>query len=362
MNDDSAPATTIPALPDARRPRSRTVAPPAEMLPGMPDRVMATPPKADEDPEAMTLDEAIARSHAILDRVLAEHPVVAVYGLFSGGNDSVVLNHLMRHRMDGIAHVDTGTGVPDTTRHVVDVAAAWGLPLRVLHPKHSYEDLVMGRVLSTRGPNVGRPVWKGFPGPPGHGVMYRRLKDEPLQRLRAELVGEHRRTRRLVYLAGMRWAESDRRFRNAEEVDRDGSLIWVSLLVHWTDAHMREYRARHRCTVLHEHASHRLCTPGALPLNEVTAHLHMSAECLCGAFARPGELDEIGFFYPEVAERIRALEVEAAAAGIPGCKWGRRPVERERAGRAPVGRLCSACPGQGVLFGDAAEDCGDTAV
>ncbi|MGW2013411.1 phosphoadenosine phosphosulfate reductase domain-containing protein [Streptomyces sp. NPDC001927] len=322
----------------ARSRKKQTV---AEMFPGMADRVSGRPPKAEVDPEALTLDEAIARAHAVVDRVLAAFPVVATIGLFSGGNDSVVVNHLFRTRVDAIAHVNTGIGIPETTQHVRDVSAAWGLRLHELRPKHSYRDLVLGNVLSTRGKNIGRPVWKGFPGPAGHSVMYRRLKDEPLQRLRGELVGGRRRGRNVVYLSGMRWAETDRRFRNAAEVDREGSLIWVCPIVHFTDAHMREYRVRYRCELPHEHAEHRLCTLGALPLNEVTAHLHMSGECLCGAFAKPDELDEIEFFYPQVAKALRDLEAEAQAAGLPACKWGQRPPGGRKSRSA--GRLCTKC-------------------
>ncbi|MGW2961217.1 phosphoadenosine phosphosulfate reductase domain-containing protein [Streptomyces sp. NPDC001220] len=320
-----------------------------DMFPGMPSLLPKKPPKAEADLEAMTLDEAITRSFAIFDRVLAAFPVVATVGLFSGGNDSVIVNHLFRHRVDAIAHVNTGTGVPETTQHVRDVVGAWNLPLHELHPRHSYRDLVLGNVLSTRGKNIGRQVWKGFPGPAGHSVMYRRLKDEPLQRLRGQIIGRHGRSRNLVYLGGMRWAETDRRFRNAEEVDREGALIWVSPIVHWTDAHMREYRNRHRCTLPHQHADHMLCTPNALPLNEVTVHLHMSGECLCGAFAKPGELDEIEFFYPHATKPLRELEGEAETAGLPACKWGQRPPG-ERTRRRPAGRLCAKCT---VLDGQA---------
>ncbi|MER5916507.1 phosphoadenosine phosphosulfate reductase family protein [Streptomyces sp. NPDC001982] len=310
----------------------------------MADRITGRPPKAETEPEAMTLDEAIAHSFAIYDRVLAAFPVVATVGLFSGGNDSVVVNHLFRHRVDAIAHINTGTGIPETTQHVRDVVAAWGLRLHELHPRHSYRDLVLGNVLATRGKNIGRPVWKGFPGPAGHSVMYRRLKDEPLQRLRGQIIGKRGRSRNVVYLGGMRWAETDRRFRNAEEVDREGALIWVSPIVHWTDAHMREYRARHRCTLPHQHAEHLLCTPNALPLNEVTVHLHMSGECLCGAFAKPGELDEIEYFYPHAAKPHRELEREVEAAGLTACKWGQRPPG-PRSRRRPAGRLCAKCDG-----------------
>ncbi|MGW1433102.1 hypothetical protein ACWD6K_31340 [Streptomyces sp. NPDC002431] len=328
-----------------------------DMFPGMPDLLPKTPPKAEEGEHvARTLDEAIARSHEILDETLATHPIVGTYWLFSGGNDSVIVGHLLRGRYDAMLHVNTGTGIPETTQHVHDVAAAWGDVLHELHPKNRYEDLVMGRVIAGSGPNAGiRPVWKGFPGPPGHKVMYRHLKNEPLMRFRRDTLGDQKRRPRadrkqIAYIGGMRWGESETRFRNAEAIDPEGSIVWVSPLVHWTDAHMREYRARHRCQQDHEHAEHRLCFDGALPLNEVTEHIHMSGECLCGAYAKPGELDELGFFYPEAAARLKALEAEAEQAGIKYCRWGQKNGSTDS---TAAGRLCSSCvaiPGQDDLI------------
>ncbi|MFE4969984.1 hypothetical protein [Streptomyces sp. NPDC056660] len=92
-----------------------------------------------------------------------------------------------------------------------------------------------------------------------------------------------------------------------------------------------------------------LCTPNALPLNEVTVHLHMSGECLCGAFAKPNELDEIEFFYPHATKPHRELEREAESIGLTACKWGQRPPG-ERTRRRPAGRLCAKCT---VLDGQA---------
>nr|WTC12495.1 phosphoadenosine phosphosulfate reductase family protein [Streptomyces anthocyanicus] len=343
----------------ARSSRNRPV---GDMFPDMPDVLSKRPPKAGEEEHvARTLDEAIARSHEILDEALAIYPETAsVFWLSSGGGDSGNLGHLLRGRYDAVLHVNTGTGIPETTQYVRDVAAAWGDVLHVLSPKNSYEDLVLGRVIASTGPNAGkRAIWKGFPGPAGHKVMYRHLKDEPLMRFRREFLGDQKRLpraerRRVIYLGGMRWGESDKRFRNAEAIDADGSIVWVSPLVHWTDAHMREYRARHRCQQDHEHAKHRLCFDGALPLNEVTEHIHMSGECLCGAYAKPGELDEVEFFYPETAQKLRSLERQAEAAGIPACRWGQKPPG-ESAGPTPAGRLCSSCvaiPGQDDLVDD----------
>lgn len=327
-----------------------------DMLPGMPDAVHALPPKADAGEwEGRTLDEAIARSHSIVNEARERYPEIAGwFWLSSGGNDSGKLGHLMRGRYDAVLHVNTGTGIPETTQYVRDVAAAWGDALHELHPKNSYTDLVMGRVIASTGPNAGiRPVWKGFPGPAGHKVMYRHLKDEPLMAFRRSVLGDQSRLprrdrKKIAYLGGMRWAESQRRFRNAEAIDQDGSIIWVSPLVHWTDEHMREYQQRHRCEQGHEHAPHRLCFDGALPLNEVTAHLHMSGECLCGAFAKPGELDEIRFFYPKVSAVIEQWESEARRAGITNCRWGVKPDGKSNAAAAAGeieagGRLCTTC-------------------
>ena len=56
-----------------------------------------------------------------------------------------------------------------------------------------------------------------------------------------------------------------------------------------------------------------------LPRNPVKDILGMSGECLCGAYAKEGELDRIRKHYPDVANRIEALENEVIAAGFP---WG----------------------------------------
>jgi 3'-phosphoadenosine 5'-phosphosulfate sulfotransferase (PAPS reductase)/FAD synthetase len=350
-----------------------------ESFPGMPDKLRSIPPKAREY-AALTLDEAIARSHALLDEVLAgatffdfvldedgekiydsdtNQPYVVerklrapdpdkVFTLFSGGGDSSILAHLMRKRVGGLVHVDTGIAVPATRGYVEAVAAEWNMALRIAQPDDRYDDLVLGKV---KAKTKDRAVWEGFPGPAGHYMMYVRLKERALDALRRDLVGRRGRTGQIVFLGGMRWGESDRRFRNAEELDRAGAIIWCSPIVYWTDSHVAEYRSRYLCNDLHQHADHRLCRPDSLPMSEVTENLHMSGDCLCGAFAKPGELDEVSFFYPEVGERLRALQEQAEAAGIKRCVWG---AGRERAEKVrEPGRLCSSCveiPGQGDLI------------
>ncbi|MEO2090883.1 MAG: hypothetical protein ABGY75_15495, partial [Gemmataceae bacterium] len=89
-----------------------------------------------------------------------------------------------------------------------------------------------------------------------------------------------------------------------EPVQKKDGRVWVAPLLNWSHEDKHAYLDAH-----------------LLPRNPVVEKLCMSGECLCGAFARKGELDEIAFWYPETAARIRALEVRAAEAGVP-CRWG----------------------------------------
>lgn len=373
-----------------------------EMLPGMPDGVEKKPPKAtnNEAWKARTLDEAIDRSFELLDQAIVRFstgdamstrkrwinnpdyllkrgaprkiqlstPVnygprvlEGLFGLYSGGRDSVNTMHLLRmylkkrplfrHFFRGIIHVNTGTAIAETTQHVHEAVPAWGMRLHELTPKVTYLDLVLGNVRATVGPNVGRSVWLGFPGPGKlpHNVMYRRLKDEPLQRLRASIVGRDGIRRKVMYVGGMRWDESDKRFRTAEEVDVDGGIVWVSPVVHWTNAHMQEYRRRYRCEKAHKHAPHRMCGNEALPVNPVTENLHMSGDCACGSYAKPGEKEERRFFYRENAELIDLWEKTVRDAGIEAHVWGQAPPKGFNSTPAgtPDGsvleRLCTNC-------------------
>lgn len=122
-------------------------------------------------------------------------------------------------------------------------------------------------------------------------------------------------------------------------MNREGSVVWVSPLVNWTKTDMNTYREM----------------MGDVPRNEVSDLIHMSGECLCGAFAKKNEIEEIGMWFPEVVEEIRALEAEVLASGnVPEkrCVWGwgaGTPVPD-----GPSGPLCTSCDarvmeGQGVL-------------
>jgi 3'-phosphoadenosine 5'-phosphosulfate sulfotransferase (PAPS reductase)/FAD synthetase len=312
-----------------------------DIIPGFPDALAVAPPKAREY-AALTLDEAIARSHALLDEAAERYEPEKFLLLFSGGSDSSLLAHLVKDRMDCAVHILTSIGIPQTAQYVTAVCAEWTLPVVSAVPPHTYEQLVLGEVRTVKN---GQIAWRGFPGSGAHDVMYQRLKERALDTVRRNLVGPRGRAGQIAFVAGTRWSESDRRHRNASELDEDGAVIWVSPIVHWTEGHMREYRERFQCQEHHEHARHMLCHPGALPKSEVSINLHMSGDCLCGAYAKPGELSAIELFYPEVAAKIRALEDQVEATDIPWCRWG---AGKDGAGPkdAPAsapGRLCARC-------------------
>lgn len=256
--------------------------------------------------------------------------------LFSGGNDSIVLLHVIVNRLewpiDGVLHVNTGTGVEDddgrfiTSEFARKVVEGWGLRFEERHPPKSFEEVF-----------IDEPVIDGLPGPGMHNVAYSRLKERAI----AAFVAEQKRSYwdRLVFPTGVRKDESERRMGYGSQlVNREGAQVWCNPIYYATSAMMADYRR-----------------DNALPVNPVSEHLHMSGECLCGCFARPGELDEIAFFYPRTAERIRRWEQRAKASGCSYWLWGTKRDDQSVLAAAladgriteddvwPAMDLCSSC-------------------
>jgi 3'-phosphoadenosine 5'-phosphosulfate sulfotransferase (PAPS reductase)/FAD synthetase len=285
-----------------------------------PDTVQVCPPEIiaglTKPQREERVQHLINQAHDIVDSAweLSDGRMRAAWCvLYSGGNDSTVLAHLMRSRVDYAVHANTTIGIEETRQFVRDTCAAWGLPLMERTAPQSYRDLVLER---------------GFPGPGMHFKMYQRLKERVLDEVRRELVTDRRR-QRVLFIAGRRRAESKRR-KAIPLYEVDGSAIWASPLAMWSKLDMNTYRLMQ----------------GDVPINLVSEKLHMSGECLCGAFAKPGELDEIRFWFPEVAESIDALQAEVAAAGHrpPFDTWGHgqgKPAEK-------TGMLCTSCTQPGL--------------
>lgn len=245
--------------------------------------------------------------------------VAATVVLFSGGNDSTVLAHLFRNDVEYAAHANTTIGIEQTRDFVRNTCEEWGLPL-IERKSPREQDQYRAQVLRD-----------GFPGPAWHARMFQRLKERALVQIRRELVSNPRRER-VVFLAGRRRDESQRRA-HIPISERQGSIVWVSPLVHWTKLDLTTYRLM----------------AGDVPVNEVSDLIHMSGECLCGSFAAPGERAEVTYWFPDVFEDIAELEAEIADRDdIPEHRktwgWGADPAKKALDGKASKsGPLCSSC-------------------
>lgn len=269
--------------------------------------------------------QLVDQSKDILSAVIEEHvwndgrTVAATVVLFSGGNDSTTLAHLFRHDADYAAHANTTVGIEQTRDFVRNTCEEWGLPLIERKPPRE-SDRYRALVLD-----------KGFPGPAMHFKMFTRLKERALMQIRSELVANPRKER-VVFLAGRRRTESQRRA-NVPTVERRGSTVWVSPLVNWTKLDLNTYRLM----------------AGDVPRNEASDLIHMSGECLCGAFAAPGEREEIDQWFPVALDEIRELEALIADRDdIPEHRktwgWGADPAKKALDGApSKSGLLCSSC-------------------
>src|SRR5688572_1754442 len=226
----------------------------------------------------------VTEARQILAEAIERYDPSNMFARFSGADDSLCAAHVAssHERFGGCVHTNTHTGVEATLQFVRRTSLEHRWCLKEYSPPLSYDDIVLKY---------------GFPGPAGHTLMYNRLKERCLR----QLVREHKRHRgdHVLLVSGVRQQESRRRMGHIVPIQKEGARVWVAPLVHWSAADKEAY-----------------LTANALPRNEVVAKLCMSGECLCGAFAREGEITELELWYPEVAARIRRLEAKAMAAGV----------------------------------------------
>jgi 3'-phosphoadenosine 5'-phosphosulfate sulfotransferase (PAPS reductase)/FAD synthetase len=266
-----------------------------------------------------TTDNAVVRAErepldgvALVARAIRDHAPTFVFALFSGGHDSLCATHVAAQHpaFSGVVHINTGVGIKATHEFVRATCSGEGWPLLEYRPPRSYESLVMEH---------------GFPGPAAHTFMYRNLKERCVR----ALMRDHKTARhdRIVLVSGARSGESVRRMGTVQAIHRDCSRVWVAPIHSWTTTEVNAY-----------------IETNGLPRNSVVDLLHMSGECLCGAYARNGERAELELWFPEEAGRIRRLEARARKAGVPAA-WGTPPSGRRTHAhnRSP---LCHDCTHQ----------------
>ena len=257
------------------------------------------------------LVDAVSEARQIVSDAQEEFDPVATCILYSGGRDSSVVLDVCEEFATHIVHIDTGTGLRPTRDFVHEECARRGLDL-IVERGESFRDMVLKH---------------GFPGPAAHLYAYSLLKERALRKVRRRFITNGRK-QRILFLSGVRLDESSRRMVNGQQgtVQREGSVVWVAPLLTWQNDEMADYRKTHDVQ--------------ASPVYE---HIHISGECLCGAFGTAAELDEIEFFFPDdpSVRMLRELEAEAKAKGVSPCKWG--PGRADDFRDRTSGRLCSSC-------------------
>lgn len=235
----------------------------------------------------------------MLDQIVKQYNPRYIISMFSGGHDSLVATHIAsKHPNFSFAlHINTGIGIEQTREFVRHTCSEWNIELREYKATENtkadgspdpvyYENLVLDY---------------GFPGPHGHQMMYNKLKERQLRRVMRDL--KLKRSDKVVLVTGVRSQESMRRLRNIKDpLQIDGKKLWVAVIHDYSKRQVNDYIQQNNLT-----------------RNPVVDMLHMSGECLCGAFAHKGELDEIKFWFPDMGAYIEDLERRVIDAGFP---WG----------------------------------------
>lgn len=259
----------------------------------------------------------VLRAYQVLAGAAKKHSATAIFGLFSGGHDSLTSTAIaaMHPGFTAAVHINTGIGIEQTREFVRDTCAEQGWPLLELEPDgKTYDELVLER---------------GFPrGPKSHMSMYYWLKQRQIRRV----VREHKRPGgRVLLVTGVRHQESHRRMLGVtmRPVYRRRHEVWVNPILDWSATDCRDLMRGLR-----------------LPRNEVVDLIHRSGECLCGALAWHKERAEIAYWFPEADQRISELEARVEAAGLSDCRWATWPRSQWDGLDEAVGRmleLCSDC-------------------
>jgi 3'-phosphoadenosine 5'-phosphosulfate sulfotransferase (PAPS reductase)/FAD synthetase len=242
-------------------------------------------------------DPRAALADATINDAEAEYQPVALFGLFSGGHDSLTSTALAaRHpAFTAAVHINTGIGIEDTREFVRETCRAEGWPLIELRSEAVYEDLVLQR--------------GGFPsGPKSHSSMYWYLKQKPLDGLIRQT--KRKRGDNVGLVTGIRVQESVRRMGAGISVPirrDDHARLWINPILDWSALD---------CS--------RFIDAQGLRRNRVVDLLHRSGECLCGALAREGEIDQIDYWFPATGQRIHDLEARARGCGLRKTKWASR--------------------------------------
>lgn len=250
----------------------------------------------------------------IVGDAVRDYEIDSLYVGFSGGKDSSVVadyaSKMFPHLFKGCIFCDTGIKVDEAKKFVIDYCKERNWKLFIVHPERTYEMIVKEN---------------GFPGPTVHTFIMRYLKYIPMR----HFIGECRAAgQKPAILSGVRQQESVRRGINAtSEVYVDGRLIFISPMLYKSDEWMYQYYLEQ-----------------GLKRSPVYDTLHISGDCLCGCFSKPGEAKLIATFHPEAFAQIRDLETWVRTRGYTRATWGKQAGMTHAGEQESIDQfLCNDC-------------------
>lgn len=244
------------------------------------------------------MKKTLQRSKQIYDEAIEKFKPDAIIAMVSGGNDSAVAYHVAKEigvDMDYIFHINTGTGIPETTKFVREYYG--NEPIKYVEPSagNAYEKYVKRKGFFGRGLYA-------------HTYAYHILKKAPLFKAISKHVRKGKRGVNVLLLNGARKHESSNRKINLPDVynrspDAKGN-IWTNIIHHWTDEDCEKY-----------------IESRDMPINPVTKKMCRSGECMCGTMQSDEARAEASMLYPEWGKWLDNLEAEVIE-DFPW-KWGR---------------------------------------
>lgn len=208
------------------------------------------------------------------------------WALFSGGKDSMATAYYLAEteRLEGLVFLETGIGTHDLLPHVKRIAEEFDWSLEVYRTPYSYEDLVL---------KYGFPHTKR-----GHQWFMSYLKGRGVRQFKKA----HPQS---ILASGVRKLESQTRGFTAKEWGEWEGVTTYAPILDWPTEKVWEY-----------------VRANDLPISPAYQALHISGDCLCGAFADKDELRMMEAFYPQECQRIVDLQTKRAEVASTRCKWG----------------------------------------
>lgn len=270
------------------------------------------------------MDEKLEQSQMIIRKAIEEIDPYAIVVMFSGGTDSLTAYHVAKYLhvpISGILHINTGTGIPETTQFVRAWAERQPYPFWEAQAGNDYEEYLDRKGFFGRGMEA-------------HNYAWHVLKAGHYRKMISRMIRQRKRNRRVLLINGARRHESENRmFTMKNSIQRENEKspnYWVNIINEWSGKDCVNFLAEY-----------------AIKRNPVSEILCRSGECMCGTMQSFEERQEASFWYPHWGRWLNTLERRIIKKW--GWGWGEEMLEsikQERAGQLVLPNftpMCSDC-------------------